>query len=237
MEISVAIVDDDNSVVDTLKSYLKKFSAEQGGNVTFQITEYNEGMDFITSYRANFDIVLMDIDMPKLDGMKTAEKLRAVDSFVVIIFVTNLSQFAVKGYEVGAQDFLVKPVSYANFALKIHRAVERLKLSKNEKIQIGEENGVHVVPSRSIKYVEIMGHSLIYHTAFGDIKSYGSLKKTEQILGKGFVRCNNCYLVNLAYVQEVRDFVAVVDGKELVISRPRKKEFLKMLADYYGGRI
>lgn len=134
MEINISIVDDEKVMTDMLVSYLARFEAEPDiKDVHFKINTYSDGLDFLASYPANADIVLMDIDMPRLDGMKTAEKLRAMDEYVTIIFVTNLSQFAVKGYEVGVQDFLVKPVVYPNFAAKIRRALERLENVRDEK--------------------------------------------------------------------------------------------------------
>ena len=99
MEINISIVDDEKVMTDMLVSYLARFEAEPDiKDVHFKINTYSDGLDFLASYPANADIVLMDIDMPRLDGMKTAEKLRAMDEYVTIIFVTNLSQFAVKGY-------------------------------------------------------------------------------------------------------------------------------------------
>lgn len=237
MEVNIAIVDDDQAATDKLKSFLKKFTLEPDmGDVHFNINTYSDGMAFLTSYPANSDIVLMDIDMPKLDGMKAAEKLRELDSFVVIIFVTNLLQYAVKGYEVDAQDFLVKPVFYPSFAMKIRRALAHLKLIGNEKIQVYAENGINIFSPRTIKYVEVMKHDIVYHTTNGDVRTHGSLKQVEQKLGSGFVRCNNCYLVNLAYVDAVKDFTVVIGKDELSISRLKKKEFLAAIADYYGGR-
>ena len=66
-----------------------------------------------------FDIVLMDIDMPGMNGMETARALRKVDAAVILIFVTNMAQFAISGYEVDATDFILKPVNKYSFAIKI----------------------------------------------------------------------------------------------------------------------
>lgn len=238
MEINISIVDDEKVITDMLVSYLARFEAEPDiKDVHFKINTYSDGLDFLASYPANADIVLMDIDMPRLDGMKTAEKLRAMDEYVTIIFVTNLSQFAVKGYEVGVQDFLVKPVVYPNFAAKIRRALERLENVRDEKIQVSVGDGLKILSRRTIKYIEIMKHDIIYHTTNGDVRTYGSLKQVETILGKGFMRCNSCYLVNLAYVEEVGTTTVTIGSEQLAMSRHRRKEFMRAMADYYGGRI
>lgn len=141
--IKAAIVDDEQAARDLLQGYIKRYAAEHG--IGFDVSLFSDGLDFLASSKGGFDIVYMDIDMPDLDGMKTAEKLRAVDSSVVIVFVTNMMQFAVKGYEVGALDFLVKPVTYDNFALKLRRAVEQIKVSGADRVMIASDGVTRAV--------------------------------------------------------------------------------------------
>ena len=62
--------------------------------------------------------------MPYIDGMKTSRKLREVDQNVALIFITNLMQYAIKGYEVNALDFMLKPVKYYDFEMKMNKAIE-----------------------------------------------------------------------------------------------------------------
>lgn len=235
--IKVAIVDDEKNAGDLLEAYIERYNLSAKEPSGFVTSRFNDGLSFLGSVKSGFDIVFMDIDMPDFDGMKTAEKLRENDSSVVIIFVTNMMQFAVKGYEVGALDFLVKPVSYENFAIKLRRAVEQTKVSGADRIILSSDGVMRALRRRDIKYAEIRSHDIIYHTSDGDIRTYGSLKKAEQLLGAGFARCNSCYIVNLAFVDSVKGFSVVVDGKELSISHLKKKEFMKTLADYYGGKI
>lgn len=237
MLINIAIVEDENSAAALLKSYLDRFAAEAGGEVEFNTLFFPDGLSFLAYEKTRFNIVFMDIDMPCLDGMKTAEKLRSADSSVVIIFVTNLMHYAVKGYEVGALDFLVKPVSYENFSLKLRRAVEQIKVTNADRIALKSDGVVRVVRRQDIKYAEIVSHDVVYHTSFGDIHAYGSLNNAEKLLGAGFVRCNSCYIVNLAFVDSVDGFTVIVDGVPLSVSRLKKKDFMKALADYYGGKI
>ncbi len=236
--INAAIVDDEQRAGDLLEEYLRRYSASvRGVGIEFAVSRFSDGLSFLASSKSGYDIVFMDIDMPDFDGMKTAEKLRETDSSVVIVFVTNMMQFAVRGYEVGALDFLVKPVSYDNFALKLRRAIEQIKVAGADRIMITSDGVTRAVRRRDVKYAEIVSHDIVYHTSHGDIRAYGSLKKAEQLLGAGFVRCNSCYIVNLAFVDSVRGFTVTVDGRELTVSHLKKKEFMRALADYYGGSI
>lgn len=231
---SVAIVEDDNTAAENLGGFIKKFAENYKEDIV--ITRFADGIAFLTNYSPKYDIIFMDIEMPDLNGMDTAAKLREIDNIVTLIFVTNMAQYAVKGYEVGAFDYIVKPVTYANFIVKFRRALENVKLRGEYKVQVVTGDGVICVNASELKYIEVMNHKLIYHTVEKDIVSYGQLKKIEApLLNMGFARCNSCYLVNLRFVSAINGFTAVVGGDELTISHARKKDFMIALADYLGG--
>lgn len=233
---NVAIVEDTQSEADTLKAYFARYAAEKG--VDFKITHFESAEPFLEKYRPVYDLVLMDIALPKINGMEAAVRLRELDRTTTIIFVTNMAQFAVRGYEVDAFDFVVKPVSYSNFALKLQRALNKLGTRGDTEVLVSMADGLYRIASSQIKYIEISGHRMVYHTTDGTIKAYGNLKEVESVLsGKMFVRCNSCYLVNLNYVYAIRGYTVVVDGDELQISRPRKKAFVQAVNDYLGGGI
>ena len=187
------------------------------------------------SYQRQYDIIFMDIQMPGIDGMRAAERLRAIDSTVVLIFVTSLAQYAIQGYSVGALDYILKPVSYPALALKLQRAVSYCVQHKELGIVISTNDGMVRLGERQIKYVEIYNHHILYHTTQGNYSAYGTLKQVEQALPEtGFFRCNNQCIINLGYVTKIDGYNAIVDGKTFTISRLRKKDFLKELHCYCG---
>lgn len=233
---NVAIVEDTQTEADTLKEYFSRYSAEKG--IEFKIAHFPSAEQFLEKYNPIYDLVLMDIGLPGMGGMEAAGRLRELDDTVTLIFVTNMAQFAVRGYEVDAFDFVVKPVSYSNFALKLQRALNKLGTRKDTEVIISISDGLYRISSSQIKYIEISGHKMIYHTTNGTIKAYGNLKEIESILnGRMFVRCNSCYLVNLNFVHAIRGYIVAVDTDELQISRPRKKAFVQAVNDYLGGGI
>lgn len=184
-----------------------------------------------------YDLVFMDIDMPYLDGMSAAHKLRELDENVCLVFVTNLARLAVQGYEVAAYDFIVKPVSYEDFTGKMPRIVKRLEsLARGRTLLVHSGTDIMRIAVDDIMYVEVMSHKLVYHLVRKNIVSYGTLKKVEEELADPcFVRCNKCYLVNLRYVMAIEENHAVVGGEKLLISYPRRTEFTKALTDYLCG--
>lgn len=232
-----AIVEDNSVDAGKLKGFLERFAEENGED--FAITVFKDAADFLDGYRQIYDMVFMDIELPGLDGMAAAHKLRAVDGEITLIFVTNMARFAVKGYEVDAADYLVKPVHYGEFELKLKRIIRRHK-EADESILVMRQSGYLRLLLREIRYIEVQGHTLIFHTENGVENSSGSLLKTEEKLaGKGFLRCNKCYLVNQRHIVAVEGYtLKMTGGEEVQISRPRKKAFMSELAEAMGdGRV
>lgn len=232
----IAIVEDDPREAQALHSYLDRFALQSA--VQFDVRLFHSGRAFLNSYQPIYDLVFMDINLPDLNGMDVAASLRKADRNVVLIFVTSMAQYAVKGYEVDALDFMVKPVTYAAFCLKMKRAISKCTGSQHRELLINTSDGVVRTSAARIRYVEVSDHALLYHTVDDCIHSYGNLKKVElQLDPRQFVRCNRCYLVNLAYVLSVQGSTLILDNGTLQISRPKRTAFLEALANYLGGGI
>ena len=232
----IAIVEDNPESSEKLKKYLNRYSEECGVQLKYNL--FTNGVDFISDYRADFDIVLMDIEMPHMDGMTAARKLRQVDEDVCLIFVTNLAKYAIEGYEVRALDFLVKPVEYQNFTMKLQRALELRSRVRKKDIALNTLSGMVRIRLDEIYYIEVIDHNLIYHTAKGDFSERGSIKEREEQLGEyDFARPSNSYLVNLSHVTAMSGGDITVAGARLPVGRTKKKEFLKRLTEYMGDTI
>ena len=232
--IRVLIAEDDLQCFRQLEQFLADYSGETGR--VFQVTHYDNGEDLVERYQPEFDLLLLDVDMPFLDGMTAAGHIRRVDPEVVIVFVTNLAQYAIQGYSVNALDYILKPLNYFSFAQRLTRALRYVKKRENEYLTVAVKGGALKLEVGSIYYIERLGHHLMFHTREGVHASSATLQQMEEALGdKGFARCNKGYLVNLAHVSGVRDGCAVVQGDKLLISRGRRGPFLDALADYVGG--
>ena len=103
-----AIVEDNEAAAEKLAGFLERYANEN--NEVFEIIKFHDALDFLDGYRTVYDAVFMDIEMPGIDGMEAAHRLRRLDQKVILVFVTNMASYAVKGYEVNATDYIVKPV-------------------------------------------------------------------------------------------------------------------------------
>lgn len=233
--LRVALVEDNDQDRARVMSFLEDIARQE--QIRFGIVQYRSGREFLGKYDSNYDIILMDIEMPGLDGMETARAIRKMDATVIIIFITNLARYAVSGYEVDALDFIVKPVNPYSFHLKMKRAISRTTKRADEIIRIRTDRETVNLHISTVKYLEVSGHYVVYHTTQGDFSEYTTLKEAEKKIGKSFfARCNRCYLVNLRYVNAIRKDTVVVDGEELAISRPQKKSFLLAFSEFLGGK-
>lgn len=231
--INVAIVENEKEPAERLIKCLNRFTEENGAQ--FKTVVFTGGKQFLQDYKGEFDVVFMDVDMPGINGFETARSLRNTDNNVVLIFVTNLSRYAIRGYEYDATDYVIKPLEYSKFAKKIKKIVALCNRNKERKnVRINTSEGLLLVDPYNIQYVEIMRHSIIYHTLNGQYYGYGTMKKVEECLPKDmFFRCNNCYLVNLKHVKRLDGFEVTVGEDTVTISHPKKKSFVEALHIYY----
>ncbi|MCX4313583.1 MAG: LytTR family DNA-binding domain-containing protein [Clostridia bacterium] len=232
--IHIAIVEDETEHADRLAEFVEKYAEEIHASI--KITRFGNAVSLIDGYKADYDLIFLDIKMPYLDGMDAAHKLRELDRDVLIVFVTSMRQYALAGYAVDAADFLVKPIEYADFSLKMARIFKRLvsRTEKQNEIILSVEQGVRKLKASDIRYVETDGHNIIYRLVDGTtITQYSSMKAAEARFAEyGFARCNTCYLVNLHHVRSVKGLTVDVDGEQLQISQPRRKPFLDLLVKF-----
>lgn len=201
----------------------------------FEISLFSDGDEIVHKYKPVFDIILMDVEMKFMDGMSAAEEIRKVDTEVVIMFITNMPQYAIRGYAVDALDYVLKPVSYFAFSQRLNRAISRMKKRESKTLSISIKGGTVRLDVANITYIESQGHTLIFHTLSGDYETSGTMKDMEKELEEvNFYRGNKGYLINLAHVEGIKDGCAVVRGEQLLLSRARKKEFMETLTRYWG---
>lgn len=234
--INIAIVEDEIEYTQTLKNYLKRYETEH--SASFQIQAFTDGLDIVSDYTASYDIILLDIQMKHLDGMKTAQKIRELDEDVIFIFITSSAQFAVEGYMVDALGYILKPVPFLSFSQILNKAVRRVqKRKETHYINIDSDGGTMRFNTDSIYYIESQLHHVLLHTEKGDFTTSGPMKRMEEALKPfGFAKCHNAYLVNLKHVSgSLPNDVLLFSGTQIPVSRSRKKSFMDCLADYLGG--
>lgn len=232
----IAIVEDELEFSSQLQNYLEQYQKEN--DVEFKISVFQNGAGILKDYSPEYDAVFLDIEMPEVNGMEAAERIREMDEDVVIMFITNMAQYALFGYSVGALDFVMKPINYYTFSMKLRRVLKRVKKKEKEQhtIVLNLADGMKKLDTKQIYYVEIQNRLLHYHTTEGEYVVKGTMQSVEQMLADyPFAKCNHWYLVNLLHVKEVKKNIVAVGSHELEISRRNKNAFMNALTEYLGG--
>lgn len=234
--LSLAAVDDEQSSIDLLCSYLSRFC--RANQMEHTVKTFQSGGAFLWSYSPVYDVIFLDIELGGANGMDIARQIRKADENTIIIFVTQLAQYAVEGYQVDALDFMVKPLEYYSFELVMRKAVRRLRQRQPQTVVLQTEDGMTVLSSEQILYVEVLDHYITYHTPERQYTRKGMLADAEQQLDPHkFYRCSRCYLANLRYISAVGKDSISVGGQEISVSRGRRKGLLLAVPNYCGGGI
>lgn len=232
--MKTAIVDDDEKDLACLASHLAQFFRESG--TPYTLVTFTSPVDFLAEYRPDFDFIIFDIDMPQLDGIETARLLREKDGDVLLMFVTNKPQYALDGYAVDAIDYVLKPVSYPDFRLKMQKVMRFFSQNVNPRLSVHTVDGIVCLNVSDICYIESRLHYLTYHTCRGDFKTRGKLNEIEpQLTPYHFARASVSFLVNLKHVESMNGDVITVSGDTLTVSRSKKASFLSAFTKYIGG--
>ena len=230
----IVIIDDDENCSNQLKNCLARFFDES--EIEAETNVYDKPLAFLQEYKSDADVIFADIKMPGIDGLELAQRVRAVDKEVAIIFTTSYARYAIDGYAVQASGYLLKPLDYEQLRSTLKRLLRDVDLRTQKTLTVRDERGVRRIAVREVKYIEVLGRTLTVHLVGGDaVQTKGTLKGLEEELTPfGFFRCSHSYFVNLRYVGEVGGNDIVIDGKHIPISRGTKKEFMAALVNQVG---
>ena len=233
---NVVIVEDDQLEAERLSNFVNQFFSNINEDVLVRV--YNSSLEALEKQTGHEDIYFLDIDLPNLNGMDLAKSIRAKDENVIIIFCSNLAQFALKGYEVSAFDYIVKPFNYNNIEHRLARAVNVNVSKGKEKIvlKVAPSENV-IVECDSIMYIEKERNYLVFHTTKEDYWVRGSLQEYEKVLPKGlFSYSMKGVFVNLSFVEKTTSDTVVLKNKTLHLARQRKKAFIADLFNFFDSK-
>ena len=138
--IRIALVEDEAEVRAQLQGYVQRHTRQYG--TEFAVTEFADGMELLDDYRPVYDVLFLDVEMKHLDGMETARRVRELDKDVIIVFITNMAQYAIGGYAVGALDYVLKPVPYFAFSQQLRKVEEQLRRRVRHYLALPVEGGL-----------------------------------------------------------------------------------------------
>ena len=218
MNYKVPICDDSDADRQYIYGLTDRWAQKAGH--TLQISLFSSAENFLFHYEGenDFDILLLDIEMGKMDGVTMAKKLRRDNDAVQIIFITGYSDYILEGYEVAALHYLLKPIRQEKLFSVLDRAAE--KAAKKEKILNFGINGEMVrIPTGQILYADVAGNYVTVH-ASRDVTVKMTLGELERELDERFYRVSRSAVVNLTRISCVtRKEIRMCDGASIPLPR------------------
>ncbi len=232
MPLTIAICDDNENQITELRRLLGEWSADKP--FALSIDEYVSAEGFLFSYPDKpCDLILLDIEMKRLNGMELAKKLRSVGDMLPVVFITGYPEYMNDGYEVEALHYLLKPVDKAKLFAVLDRYIRR-RAPEKEIILVGDEVSMHV-SSDMIVYCEAVGKKT--HVSLRDkaIVCNMGISGIKKILTEEFIFCHRSYIVNLRYVRSIGKTELILDGGEKIpLSRRLYNDVNKKFIEYYA---
>ena len=194
----IAICDDDQSFIQDLKINLERYAVDTGREFCF--FEFHDGTELLENYQPDFDLIFMDIKMEKLNGLKTAEEIREMDSTVGLIFLTSLKKYVWRGYEYGAVNYLLKPVKYSVLKMELDRYFARYQGKDEPYMSFQNDNGKYKVLYKNLCYAETEKRNVMRHFEGQQQIIYKNMKEVSALLlaQPQFASPHQSFVVNMA---------------------------------------
>lgn len=232
----VAICDDEKNIRELIGDKVSK-QYPQADIIFFQ-----SGEELLLS-DIRIDILFLDIQMSGKNGMEAAREFRKKDKKVILIFVTATEEYVFQAFDVGAFNYIVKPIDDAKFADVFHRAVEELGLNKTELEETEEKyvminnGGVHIkVVLEDIVYAEVFNRKVVIHKQDEKIEYYGKMSTLEALAGESFFRPHRAYLVNFKYVEKYDATTIYLEKGSVLMAKQKYPEFVRKYMKYIQKR-
>ncbi|GAA0114406.1 LytR/AlgR family response regulator transcription factor [Clostridium senegalense] len=225
MYIRIGICESDIAQRNSLKKYLNKIVGETG--FKYELLEFDSGEELLKNYR-RMNIIFLDINVGKINGIEAAKEIRKFDSTVEIIFVTKFNNYIYEGYEVRAYRYLLKPIRYETIKIVTLNCIKNI--NRQKKLVIKYKGEIIILNIDEIEYIEVMQKMITIHTEDNEYMLKMTLSKFEEKLSEyNFFRCHKSFLVNLNKLKEIKDNIIKINDTYIPISKYRLKEFREKL--------
>lgn len=219
MKYKIAICDDDISQVDFLESILTPWL--KINNILADIKKYSSAKSFLFDYESekDFDILLLDIEMPEINGIKLAKTVRKENHSLQIIFITGFYDYFSDGFDVSALHYLIKPVDEGKLFPVLDKAINNLKY-RQRSVLINTQDADIKIPLSDIIYIEAENVFINIHTVNGVYRTRTPLTKFYENLDDSFLKVHRSFIVSLSYVKKItKKDLTLISGDIVPISR------------------
>lgn len=232
--LRIAICDDDINGRDALHIQVENTLLEESEKIVYEFTSGQTAVNWLMKHPGEVDLLFLDVEMPGLNGMETAEKIREFDENIMLVFVTGYTDYVFDGYRVGALDYIIKPADKKRLHDVMCRVRGLLFRKSEETFVFQNTEGTYRFSYKEILYFYSERRQVTVVTEKGDFSFYGKLNEVEERTGEDFVRIHQRYLVNgkkVAYIGGTSVYIGEGEKeRELPISRSLREKASAELA-------
>lgn len=233
----VAICDDDECEIEQFSKLITEYQLSRGVSLTCRF--FSNSIDFQCDVKAGeYDLVLLDVVMPGISGIKAAQELRGKDKNVKIIFVSSSPEFAVESYRVDAYHYLLKPVDEDTLFPLLDRVGKELSVQEERGLVLKNREGVVRLSFAEIEFVEVLNKKVLFHLAGGAVREVTAALadlEGELLTRQEFIKTHRSYIVNMGCVQAVGAHCAVTkSGQSIPVSRQRHNQVQSAYEEFLG---
>lgn len=237
----VAIVDDQPIVCELLCTFVSRFEKQIGESIEIDIYHSAEGFLFEWEYEKHYDLIILDIEMKALNGIDLARKIKTAYSTVQIIFVTASTDYIFEGFEVGALNYLVKPISEEKFQKCMQTSYGAFKAQKTEMPQtiVLEYSGkVQRIFTKEIQYIEARKHQTLIVCEESWTVPFAFHEIEKKLPSPIFIKTHRSYAVNLDHVVQIqKQQLFLNNGQSIPISRMAFKGVHKAFVQHHKEKM
>ena len=231
MKIRIALLEDEKAEEKTTVEMLERFFHEIGKE--YDIETFSSSEDFLKLNFALYDLVLLDIILSEeRNGLDVAKAIRRSNADIAIMFITKTAQYAIDSYSVDALDYVLKPLSYYAFAMKLKKAMHYLENTRNREMVFRTTEGIVRLKEDDILYFDVIRHYLYVHTTEKTYKVRGTMKDITMAVSNKFARSGNSFLVNLRHVTEIRKQDVLLGSTLVPLTKLYKESFLQAFGSF-----
>ena len=235
----IAVTEDQETDFQRLNSMIRRYAQEHSQPLS--VVRFSDGGQLLEQYDQRFDLLFMDIGLPQISGMAASLKVRQMDEMIPIIFTTNMAQYAVQGYEVGAMGFMLKPVAYVQLENYLSKAIAVCRrnqlLAEHSILVLGGERNFRRVSADDIVYIVKDKNYIVYHlNGQESFRERGTFKDVIPRFEDTTIRqVGSGCMVNLRYVKKKEGNDVYLPDVVFSITMPFRKSFTQELMNYMRG--
>ncbi|MDE7224688.1 MAG: LytTR family DNA-binding domain-containing protein [Acetatifactor sp.] len=234
-QIRIAIVEDETPHAELLKQHIESWRQHNGIEEIFS-QHFCHAQAFLFAWEEEvYDMIFLDIQMPGINGMETARKIRETDNRVKLVFTTGIADYLQEGYEVDATRYLLKPITRE----KVWQCLDKLLQEPTpfQQLIFQTQEGVVKLTEQEIDYFEARGHYTICHTQEAGEElvlreSFNTL--CDRLSQRPFIRCHRSYLCHIAHIYRVDKTQIILEGGgSIPVSRRMYEPVVKAFVAYF----